>query len=88
MGSNTPPCFHGEAIVSQCLMNLRALPWQPVGLEHSDGSHAAQSGPTCYLHNDGIIQEHVGHFGVNVVVQTLHPMNTQCKISVGMKICG
>ena len=88
MGSNTPPCFHGEAIVSQCLMSIRALPWQPVGLEHSDRRHTAHSGPTCYLHNDGVIRVHVWHFGVNVVVQKMHPTNTQSKISFGMEIYG
>ena len=67
-----------------------ALPRQQVGLGHSDGRHITHSGPTC-----SVKIYHIIHYPWTCVlfqgqdfVQTLHPMNTQCKISFGMKICG
>ena len=86
MGWNTPLCSHRDAIVSKGSMGITPLPWQRLGLEYSDGSHTAHSGPTWPLNIDGLIHEHVWHFGVNVVVQKLHPMNTQNQISFGMSI--
>ena len=71
MGSNTPLCSHGEAIVSQGLMGILPLLWQPVGLQCWDGRQTEHPGTTCSLYNDGIFHKHLQHFRVNAVVQTL-----------------
>ena len=43
--------------------------------------------PTSSLNNDGTFPEHVRHFRVNMLVQTVHPTNTQYKIIFGVKMC-
>ena len=78
--------LHGSNCVSK-LNGIRALPWKPIGLEHSEGRHTTESWLTCFEHNYGVMHEYVWYIGVNIVLQTLHPMNTQCKISFGMKMC-
>lgn len=41
--------------------------------------NSAHSGPTCSLHKNGPFPEHVLHFRVNVIFQTLQLMNTHEK---------
>ena len=79
MCSNMPLCSQSEAIVSKGSIGIRELPWQPVGLGHSEGYNFSHSGPTCSLHNDWVFYEYMWHFGVKVVFQKMHPVNTQCK---------
>lgn len=87
-GSNMPLCSHREPIVAQGSISVRASPRQWGCLDNIHRSNTDHSWPTCSLHNDGVIHELVCHFGVNFVVQTLHPTNTRWKISFRMKICG
>ena len=72
--------------MSKGSLGVMPLPWQPGGLQHPGRRQTAGSGPTCSLHYDGIIHEHLWYFRINVIVQTLHPMNTHYQISLGMKI--
>ena len=52
---------------------------------HREGN-SAKSGPTLSLSIDGSCPEHVWHYRVNMVFQTLHSWNMQYKTSFGNKM--
>ena len=77
---------HREGVRSQGLMGIMPLPLKQVGLEILEGWLLHPLVSKISLHNDGYLLTYMALQG-QVLFVSLHPMNTQCKISFGMKIC-
>ena len=67
-------------VLCLCCGNKVAWPFKSEG-------NSTNSRSTSSLNNDETFHEHVTHFRVKMVVQTLHPMITKYKITFGMNMC-
>ena len=86
MGPNMLLYTESVTVLSQGSSGVMHFPWQKVHWNIQWEGNSTDSRPTCSLNNDGTFPEHVWHFRVNMVVQTVYPMNTQYKIIFGLKI--